>query len=714
MKTYAPPSYVLLLFLLALLVAAPPARAIGLPNAWQIADVSGTSGSGSLNYTDALTPDQRVAATNSGWHYTIVSRLVAGSTNNNPAQFMVYGNGVGRFYVAFDTNSAGQLVSIRGGTPGITNVLTAAGPAATAYHTHELVYDPATSQATYVFDGAVIGTWAGLKDGSQNGTVQWGSASSGGQGTMNYHHVHFAIEGLGTVSEYSAGLEGDPAVAPSPADQGWNLVLSAVGNAVTPAPVSPDSLPLPCRTIVFVDPVWAGTPLGADPDGAGPATRFGWDAFATYSEAQRAVCENGTIQSVQGDVEIVSLEPEGGNTLRVVFDDPSGLGQGPGCIYTLQTASDLAASTSWSYLQTAELLNLGNGRHQFLAPREAGPQRYYRIVVWTAGSIDSDHDGLADSLEIAVGTDPNKFDTDGDGFNDCLELTLHTNPLDPKSLPPVTAFPQAEFASTETAVLEGSSVVRIAVRFDRPFVGNLLYHVDTNSTASAADFRDLSGGSVSVNGTSAEIRLQLNEDLEVESIETIAISLLQNTNTFYRRGSRLSHSVVILDNDTTFAGTLISGGMVSRFGLKVLRSGNISEAWLLPAAAGERFVGTIPAPPSDQPGWALASWNLTADRFQATTVPIPLGQTLLFGGQPLQRVIDLSAIPPASTNNAYLFTNVVIRGVDIGPAVIGGHYTDKVTSRDGASGAIGNLQGIFQLTREISTPPVVRNSFVQP
>jgi hypothetical protein len=42
---------------------------------------------------------------------------------------------------------------------------------------------------------------------------------------------------------------------------------------------------------------------------------------------------------------------------------------------------------------------------------------------------DSDGDGLLDSEEIALGTDPNKADTDNDGLSDFEEVTLGTNPL---------------------------------------------------------------------------------------------------------------------------------------------------------------------------------------------------------------------------------------------------------------------------------------------
>ena len=44
-------------------------------------------------------------------------------------------------------------------------------------------------------------------------------------------------------------------------------------------------------------------------------------------------------------------------------------------------------------------------------------------------AVDSDGDGLSDSQESALGTNPNNVDTDGDGVNDGQEVALGTNPL---------------------------------------------------------------------------------------------------------------------------------------------------------------------------------------------------------------------------------------------------------------------------------------------
>lgn len=52
--------------------------------------------------------------------------------------------------------------------------------------------------------------------------------------------------------------------------------------------------------IVYVDDSWAGTAAGADPDGAGPATNFGGDAFATIQSGVNGVAAGGTVNVLAG------------------------------------------------------------------------------------------------------------------------------------------------------------------------------------------------------------------------------------------------------------------------------------------------------------------------------------------------------------------------------------------------------------------------------
>jgi hypothetical protein len=55
--------------------------------------------------------------------------------------------------------------------------------------------------------------------------------------------------------------------------------------------------------------------------------------------------------------------------------------------------------------------------------------------------IDSDGDGLSDSEEIEIGTDPNNKDSDGDGYDDMVEDNSYTDPLDPTDHPYAGGWP---------------------------------------------------------------------------------------------------------------------------------------------------------------------------------------------------------------------------------------------------------------------------------
>ena len=53
----------------------------------------------------------------------------------------------------------------------------------------------------------------------------------------------------------------------------------------------------------------------------------------------------------------------------------------------------------------------------------------------TTQAQDTDGDGIEDSLEVKLGTDPQKADTDGDGFPDFTEIRSRSNPLSADSYP---------------------------------------------------------------------------------------------------------------------------------------------------------------------------------------------------------------------------------------------------------------------------------------
>ncbi len=53
-------------------------------------------------------------------------------------------------------------------------------------------------------------------------------------------------------------------------------------------------------SITYVDDDWTGTTPGTDPDGAGPATNFGYDAFATIQGGINGVATGGTVNVAAG------------------------------------------------------------------------------------------------------------------------------------------------------------------------------------------------------------------------------------------------------------------------------------------------------------------------------------------------------------------------------------------------------------------------------
>ena len=68
-------------------------------------------------------------------------------------------------------------------------------------------------------------------------------------------------------------------------------------------------------------------------------------------------------------------------------------------------------------------------------------ERQYYSNLNQTGADDTDADGLNNTREQELGTDPTKADTDGDGFSDGEEDAAGTDPLDPASKPAGTPTP---------------------------------------------------------------------------------------------------------------------------------------------------------------------------------------------------------------------------------------------------------------------------------
>jgi len=203
-------------------------------NAWSILDR--TSFTGGVQYGVDVPVEMDDLARANGWRYRLEARLLDAYNPASFAMVFLYGDGTLRHGVYLRVNTDGDLVAgLLGATPE-EYVLTNDRLGTTDYHTHEMVYDPETQLATYLFDGDPIHAWSG--QAQVNNGIFWGSGSTAGQGAMNVHKVHFEILGTGTtVAQYDAGTEGNPAIAPDPVTQGWTLH----GSPGLDSPVAPQS-----------------------------------------------------------------------------------------------------------------------------------------------------------------------------------------------------------------------------------------------------------------------------------------------------------------------------------------------------------------------------------------------------------------------------------------------------------------------------------------
>jgi len=75
---------------------------------------------------------------------------------------------------------------------------------------------------------------------------------------------------------------------------------------------------------------------------------------------------------------------------------------------------------------------------------------------------DSDGDGLCDSDELIIGTNPFLADTDGDGYPDGLELSLGSDPLDPRSIPNIR--PPGYYQTPPVSILKTIPIARLTPR----------------------------------------------------------------------------------------------------------------------------------------------------------------------------------------------------------------------------------------------------------
>lgn len=179
------------------------------------------------------------------------------------------------------------------------------------------------------------------------------------------------------------------------------------------------------------------------------ATRF---TYSSSNPAAFAIGGNYTGTSSSGQLDFIDYYPSGYPTTAEGFRWESNTFVAPAVngvpfdqIYIDVELADgtysiAAAGDALDVINLGTLpanLTLGANQNAAVSFDDGSGDRYVRFsvdaiqLVPAAVFTDSDADGLSDSDEISLGTDPQNADTDGDGLNDGDELAEGTDPLNP-------------------------------------------------------------------------------------------------------------------------------------------------------------------------------------------------------------------------------------------------------------------------------------------
>ncbi|MEP7342572.1 MAG: right-handed parallel beta-helix repeat-containing protein, partial [Acidobacteriota bacterium] len=271
----------------------------GTPNGLNITGTAMIDADPWLTLTLAAAPATVPAGTNS----TLTAKLVINSAGTDTSPMLMFvpnttpvnfatGSGTVAPMSTTTTNGVATSTLTAGGTPGasgasvnvdgqvVSQALTiVAGPPASL----AFVQQPTNAPPNIPITPSVT---VQLKDAFSNNVSQSGVSItvslSSGTGTLAGTLTQMTnASGLATFNNLSI-------------DQPGVKQLTASGSSLTSA-VSNNFTILSAPAIVYVDDNWIGTTLGADPDGAGPATIFGYDAFATVQNGVNGVATGGQV-----------------------------------------------------------------------------------------------------------------------------------------------------------------------------------------------------------------------------------------------------------------------------------------------------------------------------------------------------------------------------------------------------------------------------------
>lgn len=300
----------------------------------------------------------------------------------------------------------------------------------------------------------------------------------------------------------------------------------------------------------------------------------------------------------------------------------------------------------WSPENHAELFWNPASRLFELTTQPAGagkPRKFFKLEATASDTApDVDGDNLSDFAEGLIGTDsdesPTSFDTDGDAVGDGFELAHGSDPLNQDSIPDL---PLISFSKANSLGDEGDGVLQIELVSTAAFSGTVNFRVNPISTTSAADFISVPNSrsvTFESTGSTATISFPLTDDAEIENIEALVIDLVPGSG--YFPIGRITHVVLLHDNDNYWSGVMVTDVTEQPFRLCLIRQG---------ATVTGSLVSDPVAASSSVPAGTYPLTDLTFDpdsaTFDATAANLPVGSSQLFGSPNTTREIRFTATP---------------------------------------------------------------------
>jgi hypothetical protein len=233
-------------------------------------------------------------------------------------------------------------------------------------------------------------------------------------------------------------------------------------------------------------------------------------------------------------LEIDSIESLPGDQIQIIFSD-NGTGASS---YQVETRPTVEAGSSWE-TDTGALIAPINGTSSSATLSLTGDKAFFRILA-----------------------------VDGSGGIEAV----------------------VTFSTDSITIDESAGTVNIPLHFSKPFQGTLNYQVTGSTTAQ--DIAPLSG-TVTVNGSSASITIELVDNIDFNELRFLSLNLTAGTG--YVLGTTNQANVIIRDDDTFWSGNFQQDGNPVGFSMKLERAQAGTTATIFSLGEGIFPSGEYPA-----------------------------------------------------------------------------------------------------------------------